>query len=197
MRALRDVRLPGWLWLVLAGGLLLGHPAVTAAAEPVKIATGDWRIKKPSKDYKDLPVLLPKTQDSFDAGIGLVEFICQKSRYYMLLVQPSRPWRDSEPGTVALRAANAPVGEPTALTFRNLYKSKTPLSRSLDWDADIFYAEISGAWLASLATASNLDLTLAGQDYALALADLGARVGSFRLFCEKGVIDDPAHIDAP
>jgi hypothetical protein len=198
MKAFGEARLkPGPFRSVLAVALLLVHPAVTVAAETVKITTGDWRIHKPSKAYRDLPALLPKAQDSFNAGIGLVEFVCRTSSYYMLLVQPSRQWRDAEPGAVALRAANAPPGQPIALTFRNLYKTRTPLSRSLNWDADIFYAEVSAAWLTSLTTASDLDLTLAGQDYAVALADLGARVGSFRRFCEKGVVDDPAHVDAP
>ena len=38
--------------------------SVAPAAAAVKIATGGWQIHKPSKEYKDLPALLPKQQDS-------------------------------------------------------------------------------------------------------------------------------------
>jgi hypothetical protein len=99
------------------------------------------------KEYKDLPALLPKQQDSgVEAGIGLLEFVCMKSNYFVLLVQPSVKLRDSEPGMISARAANTASGSaPVPLTFRNLYKTKSVLSRSLNWDADIHYAEITPA----------------------------------------------------
>jgi hypothetical protein len=172
-------------------------PAVAPAAEAVKVTTGGWQIHKPSKAYKDLPALLPKQQDSLvEAGIGVLEFVCAKSSYYVLLVQPSAKLRDAEPGMIAPRAANTASGAaPASLTFRNLYKTKSLLSRSLNWDADIHYAEIGAPLLASIKSASSLDLTLAGRSYAINLSDLGARWESFQRFCESGVVGNPAHFE--
>ncbi len=170
---------------------------VAPATEAVRVTTGGWQIHKPSKAYKDLPALLPTQQDSLvEAGIGLLEFVCLKSSYYMLLVQPTVKLRDAEPGTISPRAANMASGStPVALTFRNLYKTKSPLSRSLDWDADIHYAEIGAPLLASIKTAGDLDLRLADRNYTVNLSDLGSRWGSFQRFCEKGIVDNPAHFE--
>ena len=170
------------------------HPAVTAAAETVKITTGDWHIHKPSKEFKDLPALLPKEDNGFNAGIGKLDFVCLKSNYYMLLVQPSVKLRDTESGMISVHVANVPDrNPPILLTFRNLYKAKTLLSRSLDWDADIHYAEVGAALLASIKAAGDLELTLADRSYAISVSDLGSRMGSFQRFCENGVVEDPAH----
>jgi hypothetical protein len=175
-------------------GLLALQPAAVDAQEPVRVETSGWYIHKPSKQYKDLPALLPKQQSGFNAGIGQIEFVCMKSNYYLLLVQPARKLRDTETGTVLVRAANAPGGAPpVALTFRNLYKSKTLLSRSMDWDADIHYAEAGPALLASIRNASDMELTLAGGSYAISLSGLASRLASFQQFCEKGVVADPGH----
>ncbi|MFH1341893.1 MAG: hypothetical protein ABIL01_11925 [Pseudomonadota bacterium] len=172
-------------------------PAVAPAAEAVKVTTGGWRIHRPSKAYKDLPALLPKQQDSLvEAGIGLFEFVCLKSSYYMLLVQPTVKLRDAEPATISARAANTVSGSaPAPLTFRNLYMTKSLLSRSLNWDADIHYAELGAPLLGSIKTASDLDLTLAGRSYAINLSDLGSRWGSFQRFCDSGAIENPAHFE--
>jgi hypothetical protein len=176
--------------------LLAFHPSVTAAEEMVKITTGNWHIHKPSKEFKDLPALLAEDDNTFNAGIGKLDFVCSKSKYYVLLVQPTVKLRDTESGTISVRAAEAPAGNPPIpLTFRNLYKTKAPLSPSLDWDADIHYAEAGAALLASIKAADVLELTLAGRSYAISVSDLGSRMGSFQLFCEKGVIDDPAHFE--
>jgi hypothetical protein len=189
-----------WLRTALIGCLPAFAPAVSDAAT-IKITTSDWRISKPSKDFKDLPVLLPKEEvreSMAKAGIGILEFVCMKSKYYMLLMQPSVKLRDAETGTIAVRAAMAPdSGPPIPMTFRNLYKSKTLLSRSFDRDADIHYAEVGPALLASLQAASDLELTLAGKSYAYSLNDLGSRMGSFQRYCEKGVVENPAHFDEP
>jgi hypothetical protein len=182
--------------LVLAATLLAFQPAVTAATETVKVTTSTWRIHKPSREFKDLPTLLPKEQNGFDAGIGQFEFACLKSTYYMLLVQPSVKLHDAEQGSITVHAAHAGNGAaPTPLTFRNLYKTKSPLSRSLNWDADVHYAEVSAALLASIKAAGDLELTLADRNYAVALSDFGSRLGSFQRFCENSVVDDPAHFD--
>ena len=183
--------------LVLAVTLVGFDPAVAPAAEAVKVTTGGWQIHKPSKEYKDLPALLPKQQESLvEAGIGLLEFVCLKSNYYMLLVQPSVKLRDTEPATISPRAANRAIGSaPVALTFRNLYKTKSLLSRSLDWDADIHYAEIGAPLLASIKAAGDLDLRLADRSYTVNLSDLGSRWGSFQRFCESGAIENPAHFE--
>lgn len=186
----------GLLRHALVLGLLALQPAMVGAEEPAKIATSGWYIHKPSKQYKDLPALLPKEQNGFDAGIGQIEFVCMKSDYYLLLVQPSLKWRDTEPGMISVRAANAPDGTPPVpLTFRNLYKTRTVLSRSLNWDADIHYAEVDATLLASIKAAGDLELTLAGQRYAITLSDLGSQLGSFQRFCEKGVVEKPAHFE--
>ncbi|MFZ2154674.1 MAG: hypothetical protein WAV72_00930 [Bradyrhizobium sp.] len=178
----------------LVVSLLALQPAAIDAQEPVRIETSGWYIHKPSKQYKDLPALLPKEQNAFNAGLGQIEFVCLKSNYYLLLVQPSLKLRDAESGTVLVRTENAPGGAPpVALTFRNLYKSKALLSRSMDWDADIHYAEASPALLASIKTASDMELTLAGGSYAVSLSGLASRLATFQRFCEKGVIADPAH----
>lgn len=180
--------------LVLAAALVAFQPA--AAAETVKVTTSAWYIHKPSREFKDLPTLLPKEQSGFDVGIGLLEFACLKSTYYMLLVQPSVELRDTEQGAITMRAANAANDTaPTPLMFRNLYKTKSLLSRSLNWDADIHYAEVSATLLASIKATSDLELTLANRNYAIALSDFGSRLGSFQRFCENGVVDDPAHFD--
>ncbi|WP_315784254.1 hypothetical protein [Bradyrhizobium sp. SZCCHNPS1003] len=172
-------------------------PAVAPAAQAVKVTTGGWQIHRPSKEYQDLPALLPKQQDSLvEAGIGLLEFVCMKSNYYVLLVQPSVKLRDTEPGMIAPRAANTASGSaPAPLTFRNLYKTKSLLSRSLNWDADIHYAELGAPLLGAIKAASNLDLTLAGRSYAINLSDLASRWGSFQRFCEGGVVGNPAHFE--
>lgn len=175
----------------------VSNPNATPAAETVKVTTGGWQIHKPSKAYKDLPALLPKQRElATETGIGLLEFVCLKSNYYMLPVRPSVKLRDTEPGLIALRAANPASGSaPIALTLRNLYKTNSLLSRSLDWDADIHYAEIGVPLLASIKAASDLQLTLAGRSYAVDLSDLGSRLGSFRRFCESGVVENPAHFE--
>jgi hypothetical protein len=181
--------------LVLAAALVAFDPA---AAETAKIATSGWYIHKPSKQFKDLPALLPKEQNGFEAGIGLIEFVCLNSTYYVLLVQPSVKLRDIEPGAISVRAASASnAAAPITLPFRSLYKMKSLLSRSLNWDADIHYAEVNPALLASIETASDLELALAGQSYTIALSDIGSRLGSFQRFCEKGVIENPAHFEKP
>lgn len=172
--------------------------AVSASAETVKITASDWRIKKPSKEYKDLPALMPKEQSGFRAGLGIVEFVCMKSRYYMLLVQPSVKLRDAEPATIlTVPEKTSDRSLPIPLTFRNLYKSKTLLSRSMDWDADIQFAEVAPALLASLKTAAELELTLAGRSYAIGVSGLGSRMGPFQRFCEQGVVDNPAYFEDP
>jgi hypothetical protein len=86
-------------------------------------------------------------------------------------------------------------GQPAAVTFRNLYKSKAPLSRSIDWDADIHHTEIDAPLLAQMATADTLDLKLAHKRYAIALTGFASRFESFRQFCEKGTVRDPRHFD--
>jgi hypothetical protein len=106
--------------------------------------------------------------------------------------------RDTEPGTISVHAANATNGSaPSLLTFRNLYKTKSLLSRSMEWDTDIHYSEISATLLASLQTAGALELTLADRTYAISLSDLSSRIKSFQRFCETGVVDDPAHFEQP
>lgn len=179
--------------LILAIAVLAPPPTAGAAVEPVKITTSDWRISKPSRAFRDLPKLLPKEQTGFDAGIGQIELVCLKSTYYLLLVQPAVKLRDGEPGQISAPASSPAA--PAPLTFRNLYKGKSLLSRSLDLDADIYYAEIGATLLASIAGSGDLKLTLADQSYTITLSDLGSRLGSFRQFCEKGVVENPAHFD--
>lgn len=159
-------------------------PGVTA------VATSDWRIHKPSRDYRDLPVLLPKDGNGSAAGLGLIEFVCLKSTFYLLLVQPAAKLRETEPASVTMGA-----GAPSPLTFRNLYKTKSALSRSLDWDADIHYAELGATILESIKSAGEIELTLAGQRYAIALSGLGPRLASFQRFCATGVVDNPADLE--
>lgn len=183
------------LALVLAVTVLAPLPAVIAAAEPVKVTTSDWRIHKPSRAFKYLPKLLPEEQTGFDAGIGQFEFVCLKSAFYLLLVQPSVKLRDTEPGGISVPATSPAA--PGPLIFRNLYKARSPLSRSLDLDADVHYAEISTALLAAIAEASDLKLTLADRSYAITLSNLGSRLGSFRRFCENGGVENPAHFNRP
>jgi hypothetical protein len=168
--------------------------AVAARAETVTITTGNWLIHKPSKEYKDLPTLLADDDNAFRAGIGKIDFVCLKSNYYILLVQPSVKLRDTETATISVRAVNAP-SVPAGLTFRNLYKTKTLLSRSMDWDADIHYAEFSAALLMSIKTADILDLTLAGKSYSIGVPGLGTQIGPFQRFCEQGVVESPAHFE--
>lgn len=189
-----------------AGAKLLRCAAVVAAlallpiggafADTVKITTGNWLIHKPSKQYKDLPTLLSDDDNAFEAGLGKIDFVCLKTNYYILLVQPSVKLRDVESATIAVRAANASAGSaPAPLTFRNLYKTKAPLARSLDWDADIHGAELSAALLASIKSADVLDLTLAGKSYSVGVPGLGARIGPFQRFCEQGVVENPVHFE--
>lgn len=186
---------PGLSRLILGFSLLAFLPAATVAQEAVQITTGNWQIKKPSKDFKDLPTLMPKDQNGWDIGFRLLDFVCMKSNYYMLLLQPSIKLRDTEPATISIRSARAPGSPPMPLTFQNLYKTKGPLSRRLDWDADIHYAELNPALVTLLKTASDMELTLAGRTYVLELSDLGPRFGSFQQFCEKGIVDDAAHFE--
>lgn len=167
---------------------------VAARAETVTITTGNWLIHKPSKAYKDLPALLVDDDNAFWAGIGKIDFVCLKSNYYILLVQPSVKLRDTETATISVRAANAP-SVPAPLTFRNLYKTKTLLSRSMDWDADIHYAEFSAALLTSIKTAEILELTLVGKSYNVSVPGLSARIGPFQRFCEQGVVENLAHFE--
>lgn len=175
------------LTLLSAGG---------ASADAVKITTGNWLIHKPSKQYKDLPTLLSDDDSAFDAGLGKIDFVCLRANYYILLVQPSVKLRDVETATMAVSAANTSSGSvPAPLTFRNLYKTKAPLSRSLDWDADIHVAEISTALLSSIKTAEVLELTLAGRNYSVGVPGLGVRIGPFQRFCEQGVVENPVHFE--
>jgi hypothetical protein len=174
--------------------LLALPPVVAVAEEMAKITTSDWRIRKPSTDFKDLPSFKPQQQNGAEPGIGLIEFVCMKSNYYMLLVQPAVKLRDTEAASV--RAANAPdKSPPIPLTFRNLYKSKTLLSRSIDWDADIHSTEADAALLAAIKAGGDLELTLAGRNYTISMSNLASRWGSFQLFCEKGVVKDAGHFE--
>lgn len=167
-----------------------------AFADTMKIATGNWLIHKPSKQYKDLPTLLSDDGNTFEAGLGKINFVCLKTNYYILLVQPSVKLRDVEQATLAARAANVSAGSvPAVLTFWNLYRTKAPLSHSLDWDADIHVAELSAALLASMKSADVLDLTLAGKNYSVGVPGLGAKIGPFQRFCEQGVVEDPVHFE--
>lgn len=185
-----------WLPWALTVGLSMLQPVVTRA-EPEKIATGSWHIAKPSKDYRDLPTLLTKDQIESPSPIGLIEFVCLRSSYFILLVQPQVKLRDSEPGAITARPATSSGGgpAPSPVTFGNLYKSRSVLSRSIDWDADIHYAELGPELLASIMAATELELTMAGRSYVVDVADLGARFASFRLFCEKGIVDDAEHFE--
>lgn len=170
--------------------------ALSTAAETTTITTGNWFIHKPSKQYKDLPTLLADDDNAVHAGLGKIDFVCLKSNYFILLVQPSGKLPDVKTATFAVRAANASSGStPAPLTFRNLYKTKAPLSRSLDWDADIYYAEFNTALLTSIKTADILELTLAGKSYTVSVPKLGVRIGPFQRFCEQGVVENPVHFE--
>jgi hypothetical protein len=165
-------------------------PAPVAPRDVTGVLTGNWLIRRPSRSFKDLPTFFPEDSDSFEAGIGLLQFVCLKSAYHMLLVSPSVALHDIEKATVAF----AP-GQPAAVTFRNLYKSKATLARSIDWDADIHHTEIDAPLLAQMATADTLELTLAHKRYAIALTGFASSFGTFRQFCEKGTVRNPAHFD--
>lgn len=154
------------------------------------VLTGNWLIRRPSRSYKDLPTFFPADSDSFEAGIGMLQFVCLKPAYHLLLVSPSLPLQDIEKASLAF----AP-GRPAAVTFRNLYKSKAPLARRIDWDADIHHTEIDAPMLADMATAGTLELTLAGRRYAIALTGFADRFASFRQFCDNGAVRDAAHFD--
>jgi hypothetical protein len=187
--------LPGDLFIVKrppedSGRCETMRPSGTVAPGATAITTGDWRIHKPGKDYKDLPALRPNKENGAAAGIGQIEFVCLKSNYYLLLVQPTAKLREAEPVTIT-----AGAGAAIPLTFRNLYRTKSLLSRSLDWDADIHYAKLDAPLLDSLKAAREIELTLAGRRYAVALSGLGPRLASFQRFCATGAIDKPAYLE--
>ncbi len=169
----------------------------TASSQAIVLTAGNWYVHKPSKEYKDLPALIPGEQTG-EGGLGLFEFVCMKANYYVLLVQPSIKLRDAEPATLSVRAATgSDKSAPVQLTFRNLYKTKVPLSRSIDWDADIHFAEAGAALMAAIKSAGELELTLAGSNYAIGVPDLGPRLSAFQRFCETGAVDNPTYFKEP
>lgn len=104
----------------------------------------------------------------------------------MLLVQPSQ--------TISVTiSARISVGDtaPVALVFRNLYESKAPISRLIDWDADIYFSEAPRALLAALANAKRMRFERGTATYLIELDDFGTCWPSFEAYCASGAVRDP------
>lgn len=71
-------------------------------AQPEPISGEGWRVQMPSRDYKDLPALISHRDITHGAELGNITFVCDRSRYYVLLVSPFFKYRLTQEGRVTL-----------------------------------------------------------------------------------------------
>lgn len=155
------------------------------ARDAIPIQTNEWRIYKPQRTFKDLPTFRPK-EPADVPDFGLLTLVCRKTDVYMLLVQPALKM-----GSATQARIGAGETAPIALTFRNLYASKPPIAKLIDWDADIWFSEAPRALLAALASARRMRFDLGDASYLVELDDFGVRLPSFEAYCATGVVRDP------
>ena len=84
--------------------LFLSHACFqpASAAEPDKLHAGEWQIKMPAKAYKDLPALMTAREVTSGASLGNIVFVCDRNRYYILLVSPFFKYRPAQEGRISL-----------------------------------------------------------------------------------------------
>jgi hypothetical protein len=130
-------------------------PDVAPAAQPQKLAAGEWSIQAPSKNFKDLPTLATESDGDGDVP-GNMFFVCDHANYYLLLIVPTVKFANNEPGAVIVGdGADARY----ATTFKDLYATKAALGRKFDRDADIMFTELPKACWQSLATTARCKST--------------------------------------
>lgn len=149
------------------------------------VSTDDWRIYRPSRQFKDLPALRPRVPDE-TPNLGLLSFVCRKTDVFMLLTQPAQAMDSNAPVQVAIGNA-----APIVVRFQNLYASKAPLSRQIDWDAEIYFAEATPALVAALEHAERMQLDFGGRTYVVNLDNFARRWPIFRTYCATGAVRDP------
>jgi len=160
------------------------------AAQPQKLAAGEWFVHAPSKDFKDLPTLAAERDFSTEDTLGNMIFVCDRANYYLLLVTTTVKFAASEPATVTLGdGADARY----QMTFKDLYGTKAALGKKFDRDADIMVAEIPKAILARLADNGALQVDLKGRSWSMALTGIAAKTATFTAFCETGKRLNRAH----
>jgi hypothetical protein len=157
-------------------------PDAPHAAQPQRLAAGEWFVYAPSKDFKDLPTLATEADGGGDAP-GNMLFVCDRTNYYLLLIFPTVKFASSEPGAVIL-GDGADARYETA--FKDLYGTRAPLGKKFDRDADIMFTGIPKALLARLNDNGTLQVDLKGQSWSMALKGIAAKVPSFTSFCETG-----------
>ena len=159
------------------------------AAQPQKLATGEWFIYAPSKDFKDLPTLATEADGGGDVP-GNMLFVCDRAKYYLLLIFPTVKFAKTEPGVVIL-GDGADARYET--TFKDLYGTRAPLGKKFDRDADIMFTDIPKAMLARLSDNGKLQVDLKGQTWSMALKGIAAKVPTFTTFCETGQLLNRSH----
>ena len=102
--------------------------------------------------------------------LGLLSFVCRKTDVFMLLTQPAQAMDSNAPVQVAIGNA-----APIVVRFQNLYASKAPLSRQIDWDAEIYFAEATPALVAALQHAERMQLDFGGRTYVVNLDNFARR----------------------
>ncbi len=160
--------------------LLLSQACQTPAraAEPEQWTAREWYIKLPSKAYKDLPTLMAEHDVVGGATLGNIEFVCNRSSYYILLVTPFFKYGPTQTGRVAVD------GTEQTTTFRDLHGTRG--APRLDWDADILYSDFPKTMLEKLVDGATLRVDLLDLSWEIELKAISARVRAFTTFCETG-----------
>jgi len=160
------------------------------AAPTRKLAAGEWFVRAPAKGLKDLPSLAAERDFSSDDTLGNMIFVCDRAKYYFLLLAPTFKFAKSEPGSVTVgEGADARY----QLTFKDLYGTRAPLGAKFDRDASILFADVPKPMLAKLADAGTLRVEVKGQSWSMALSGIAAKVPTFTAFCETGKRLDRSH----
>lgn len=169
---------------LLAPILFLSYACIppAEAAEPDKLDAGEWHIMMPAKAYKDLPALMTERKVTSGATLGNIVFVCDRSRYYVLLVSPFFKYRPAQDGRISLNGGEAEY----ATSFRDLYGTRDPLGKKIDWDADILYSEIPKTLLTKFTDGSTLRVDLEERSWTIELKAIAAHVQSFTSLCEAG-----------
>jgi hypothetical protein len=160
------------------------------AATTQKLAAGEWFVQAPAKGLKDLPSLAAERDFSPDDTLGNIVFVCDRAKYYLLLIAPTFKFARSEPGTVL--SGDGADGR-FQLTFTDLYGSRAPLGAKFDRDAAILFTEVPKSMLGQLTDGGTLRVDLKDRSWSMALTGIAAKIPTFTTFCETGKRRNRSH----
>jgi hypothetical protein len=156
-----------------------GAPRSENTTKPEQLVAGDWHVKTPSPGRKDLPTLMTDREVTAGATLGNIVFVCDRSRYFVLLVSPFFEYRPAQAGRISFGG-----GAAHATSFRDLYGTRDPLGSKMNWDASILFSEIPKALLTQLTDGSTLRVDLGERSWAIEMKTIATQVQSFTSVCE-------------